>query len=270
MKFDLPKTLAAGDGLLTILVEDGGVTESISKSIPIVQKKLALAFFPEGGKMVAGLPTRLYFEAKTLLGKPADVEGRLVDDLGNAVATFATYKNGLGRLDFTPATGRTYQAEITRPATVTEKYALPLAEDKGCVLRTYDDFDGQEKALRVAVRCTEKQKVVVAATVRENVIDAGTIEAGGDAPSVIYLAAADDAIQRAAGRRAHHRVRPESESAGRASRLPQSPRAPRREDRAGQEDVHAARPGRALDHHARCGGQGGSGRARACRWWTTR
>ena len=105
VKFDLPKALVAGDGLLTILVEDGGITESISKPIPIVQKKLAVAFFPEGGKMVAGLPTRLYFEAKTLLGKPADVEGRLVDDLGNAVATFATYKNGLGRLDFTPRGG---------------------------------------------------------------------------------------------------------------------------------------------------------------------
>jgi alpha-2-macroglobulin-like protein len=98
LKFDLPKTIAAGDGLLTVLVEDGGVTESISKSIPIVQKRLALAFFPEGGKMVAGLPTRLYFEAKNLHGKPADVEGRVIDDLGNAVITFASAKNGLGRV----------------------------------------------------------------------------------------------------------------------------------------------------------------------------
>lgn len=199
VKFDLPRTIEAGDGLLTILVEDGGITESISKAIPILQKKLALAFFPEGGKMVAGLPTRLYFEAKTLLGKPADVEGRLVDDLGNAVAKFGTYKNGLGRIEFTPATGRNYRAEITRPASVMEKYALPLAEEKGCVLRSFDDFDGQENALRVAVRCTEKQKVVVAATVRENLLDAGTIEAGTDAPGVIYLAAKDEAIQRAAG-----------------------------------------------------------------------
>jgi alpha-2-macroglobulin-like protein len=199
VKFELPKTISAGDGLLTILVEDGGITESISKAIPILQKKLALAFFPEGGKMVSGLPTRLYFEAKTLLGKPADVEGRLVDDLGNAVATFGTYKNGLGRMEFTPATGRSYQAEITRPSTVTEKYALPLAEDKGCVLRTYDDFDGAEKALRVGVRCTERQKVIVAATVRDRVLDVGSIEAGDDTPGVIYLAAADDAIQQAAG-----------------------------------------------------------------------
>ena len=201
IKFDLPKNITTGEGLLTILVEDGGITESISKSIPIIQKKLSLAFFPEGGKMVAGLPSRLYFEAKTPQGKPADVEGRLIDDSGQAVAKFSTFKNGLGRIEFTPASGRTYRAEITRPNTVTEKYALPLAEEKGCVLRSYDDFDGQakERALRVSVRCSEKQKVVVAATVRENFFDAGSINADSNTPGVIYLRAKDEAMARAAG-----------------------------------------------------------------------
>lgn len=199
VKFDLPQNIGSGEGLLTILVEDGGITESISKSIPILQKKLSLDFFPEGGKMVAGLPSRLYFEAKNKQGKPADIEGRLVDDLGNAVARFSTYKNGLGRISFTPATGRSYRAEISKPDTVTETYALPLVEEKGCVLHHYDDLDGQEKALRVGVQCTDKQKVVVAATVRENVFDVGAIEAGTDKPAVIYLKARDAAVQNAAG-----------------------------------------------------------------------
>ncbi|MFZ6871774.1 MG2 domain-containing protein [Undibacterium sp. Di27W] len=199
VKFDLPKNIRTGDGLLTILVEDGGVTESISKSIPILQNKLALSFFPEGGKMVAGLPTRLYFEAKTSLGKPADTEGKLVDDLGNTVAKFSTYKNGLGRVAFTPATGRTYHAEISKPSTVTEHYALPLAEEAGCVMRSYDDLDGQEKALRVAVQCSTTQQVVVAATVREKLLDAGSIEAGPARPAVIYLKAKDPATTATAG-----------------------------------------------------------------------
>ena len=199
VKFDLPKSIAVGDGLLSILVEDGGITESISKSIPIIQKKLSLAFFPEGGKMVAGLPTRLYFEAKTILGKPADVEGDLIDDLGNTVAKFSTYKNGLGRIEFTPATGRTYKARINRPSTVTEQYALPLAEEEGCVLRTYDDFDGQEKSLRVAVRCSKPQKVIVAATLRENFFDMGAVQASSDTPGVIYLQAKDPSLSNAAG-----------------------------------------------------------------------
>ena len=199
VKFSLPKMLGAGDGLLTILVEEGGVTESISKTIPILQHKLALAFFPEGGKMVAGLPARLYFEAKTPLGKPADVEGRLVDDLGNVVAKFATVKNGLGRAAFTPATGRSYSAEIIRPAGVAEHYALPLAEASGCVMRAYDDFDSREKALRVGVLCSEEQKVIVAATVKERWLDAGSVTAGSKVPGVIYLSGNDPELQNAAG-----------------------------------------------------------------------
>lgn len=199
VKFDLPKNISTGDGLLTILVEDGGVTESISKSIPILQNKLALSFFPEGGKMVAGLPARLYFEAKTRLGKPADAEGKLVDDLGNTVARFSTYKNGLGRVAFTPATGRSYHAEVSKPSSVTEHYALPLAEEAGCVMRSYDDLDGQEKALRIAVQCSTTQKVVVAATVRDKLFDAGSMEAGPAKPAVMYLQAKDPATTATAG-----------------------------------------------------------------------
>ncbi len=190
VKFNLPQTIAKGDGALTILVEDGGITESISKPIPIIMKKLTLAFFPEGGKMVAGLPSRLYFDAKTPLGKPADVDGRIIDDLGNAVATFSSFKNGLGRLEFTPATGRSYRAEISRPVGIDEKYDLPLAEEKGCVMRSFDDLDGQQSAIRVAVRCSEKQKVLVLASVRENLLDAGRVEADAQTPGVIYLEAA--------------------------------------------------------------------------------
>jgi uncharacterized protein YfaS (alpha-2-macroglobulin family) len=76
---------------------------------------------------------------------------------------------------------------------------LPLAEVRGCVLRSYDDLDGQESALRVGVQCSERQKVVLAATVRENLLDVGSIEAGAEAPSVIYLRGKDAVLARAAG-----------------------------------------------------------------------
>jgi hypothetical protein len=35
VRFTLPAKIERGDGLLTVLVEDGGVTESVSKSVPI-------------------------------------------------------------------------------------------------------------------------------------------------------------------------------------------------------------------------------------------
>jgi len=199
VRFALPKTIRAGDGLLTVLVEDGGVTESISRSIPIVLRRLQLAFFPEGGRLVESLPSRLYFEAKNMLDKPADTAGRIVDDVGNAVAEFETYKNGLGRATFTPATGRTYHAEITRPAGVSEHYALPLAQKHGCVLRAYDDLDGQLQELRAAVRCTEARRVVVSAMLREMPLGAAEVSVPEGAPAIVYLKPPQPAVARATG-----------------------------------------------------------------------
>ena len=195
VRFTLPATMERGDGLLTVLVDDGGVTESVSKRVPIVLKKVRFAFFPEGGQMVEGLPTRLYFEARNTIGKPADVEGRVVDDAGNPVARFSTFKDGLGRIDFTPGTGRTYRAEITRPVGVTERYPLPLAEKTGCVLRTFDDLDGQQRAVRAQVKCSEDQRVVVAAVQGDRLIDAAAVQT----PAVVHLTSPDAALANAIG-----------------------------------------------------------------------
>ena len=49
VKFGLPGAIAREDGLLTILADDGGVTESIQKRIPIVLGRFDVALFPEGG-----------------------------------------------------------------------------------------------------------------------------------------------------------------------------------------------------------------------------
>jgi hypothetical protein len=199
VRFTLPRGLEAGDGLLTVLVEDGGVTESISKRIPIVTRKLQVGFFPEGGTLIEGLPTRLYFEGKTPLGKPADLEGRIVDDLGNAVATFKSYKNGLGRVAFTPATGRRYHAAISKPVGVTEKYDLPVAIADGCSLRTFDDPEGVAPAIRAEIHCTTAQRVIVAAMLRENLIDVAAVEVTPGSPAIVALTGKDSAMRRAQG-----------------------------------------------------------------------
>lgn len=199
VKFALPSSISTGDGLLTILVEDGGVTESISKRIPIIVDKMQLSFFPEGGQLVEGLAGRVYFEAKNPLGKPADVEGNILDDKNNVVATFKSHKEGLGRVAFTPATGRQYRAEITKPLGIKEKYDLPVVMKDGCVLRSYDDLDGQLEALRVSVQCNKSQKVLVVAAMRDQVLDAGTYQIEAGKPTVVYLKPEKAELLRAQG-----------------------------------------------------------------------
>ncbi len=199
VRFTLPGAITTGDGLLTVLADDGGLTESVAKRIPIIVRKLAFSLFPEGGQLVEGLPGRVYFEAKTPLNKPADVSGRVLDDHGAVVARFDSVRDGLGRFDFTPATGRSYHAEIDKPVGVSEHYSLPLPARDGCTLRSFDDLDGEDAALRVAVRCSEPRKVAVVGMLRENLLDAAMVAVPRNDAAIVYLrpkAKSGDAMER--------------------------------------------------------------------------
>ena len=166
VKFRLPAKIARGDGLLTILAEDGGVTESIQKRIPIVMTTLQLGVFPEGGDLVAGLTSRVYFMAKTMIGKPADIEGKVIDDRGQVVASLASLHDGMGSFELRAEAGRRYHVEVVKPANITTKVDLPAARPDGCVLRSTTQRGAD--ALRIAAVCTTKRKLEIEATLREN------------------------------------------------------------------------------------------------------
>ncbi|MFK7927895.1 MAG: MG2 domain-containing protein [Myxococcota bacterium] len=183
----LPSVLETGDGLLTVLVEDGGITESISRSVPIVLADAKLAFFPEGGDLVQGLPGRVYLQSTNRHGEPADVEGYVTDDRGRRVSTFRTEHDGLGRFKFTPEAGRSYAAHITSPAGIDGAFALPAAAEEGCTLRSFDDINSQDKRIRVGVRCTTDQPIVVTGVLREQTIDAAAVKARAGKEAVVYL-----------------------------------------------------------------------------------
>ena len=189
-KFQLPAKIARGDGLLTVLADDGGAMESMQKRIPIVMKTMQLSLFPEGGDLVEGVPGRVYFMAKNTLGKPADIEGRVVDDRGQTVAKFASIHDGLGKFEVQPGADRTYHVEITKPVGITQKFELPAAKSGGCVVRSVDD--GRSK-LRVAALCSSDRTVLVEAVLREKRIADAAVEVAAGKPAVIELPVADAA-----------------------------------------------------------------------------
>ncbi len=183
----LPAQIRRGDGLLTVLVEDGGVTESVQKRIPIVLSQLQLALYPEGGELIEGLPGRVYFAARSSLDKPADIEGRVVDDRGEVVGMLRSYHDGLGRFELAPAAGRTYRVEITRPAGIAQRYELPRARRGGCAMQALDDFASARADLRVALWCTSAQEVAVSAVLRERRVATARAAVRRGEPAVISL-----------------------------------------------------------------------------------
>ena len=184
--FDLPDRIETENALLTLKVEEGGITESISRSIPLLLAKLNVDFFPEGGDLVVGLPSRVYFQALKPNGKPAEAAGVVCDDTGAEVVRLSSYHHGMGRFEIRPAPGRRYMLKVTRPANIDRVFHLPAAKARGVVLRAEDDYTGQRSRLRLTLHSTEPIKdVVVIASLRESVQAVQLVDLAAGANEVV-------------------------------------------------------------------------------------
>jgi len=135
VRFDLPETIQDGEGTLAFLIRDGGVQETAVKTLPVLLNRVRLSFHPEGGDLVAGLPARVFFEARNHRGKPADVAGRILGPGGETTASFSSEHEGRGRFRFTPESDVIYTAVLDEPAGNTQRFPLPAVKDEGCTLR---------------------------------------------------------------------------------------------------------------------------------------
>src|SRR5204862_1529492 len=100
--FKPPAAIARGEGVIAMVIQDGGRVETATKTIPILLQTVDLAIYPEGGDLIAGLPNRVYVEGRTPAQKPADMAGVIVNAAGKEVAKFRTEHEGRGRFSFTP------------------------------------------------------------------------------------------------------------------------------------------------------------------------
>jgi len=130
IQFKLPDQISRGDGQLAVVVDDGGTRETIAKTIPVNLGKADVAFYPEGGDLVAGLRNRVYFTARDPLGKPVHLEGTIVDSKGAAVAVVETTHEGMGAFSFEPQATVKYRLTVDEPANVENEPRLPAASSR--------------------------------------------------------------------------------------------------------------------------------------------
>jgi hypothetical protein len=188
LRFTLPASIARGDALVTLLVDAGGISESLQRRIPIALDQVDVKAYPEGGDLVTGLPSRVYFSARDPQGKPVDVEGEVVDDRGQVVAGFRSFHAGMARVALTPAAGRSYSVRLQKPRAASSKsFALPAAKASGCTMHTLDDFTGADAEVKVKVQCTEAQDVLATAVLRESLVSRTSARTFAGAGTVLSL-----------------------------------------------------------------------------------
>ncbi|MBR6472022.1 MAG: hypothetical protein IKS83_09515 [Victivallales bacterium] len=178
VKFTLPEQLNGGDGTLAFVISDGGTVETAAKTIPILLDDYTVDFYPEGGDLIAGVPNRVYVEARQRNGKGADFAGKVVDATGNQIADFATRFDGRGILELTPAESSAYKLVVTNEATgQTREFALPEAKKSALVRATQPTYAFGDE-LAVEVNATEGADVwPLKVRLRKRDLDLCTVEA---------------------------------------------------------------------------------------------
>ncbi len=225
--FPLPKEILVGDATLALTVADGGVVETAAKSIPVVVNRVALAIYPEGGDLLAGVPCRVYVEAKTPKQRPADVAGRVLDDRDRLVATLATVHEGRGRFTLVPEEGRDVPARA-RPAG-RHRRAVRAAARR----RDGPRVDGARRRLRarrararVALASRTGEVATVGLYVRERELALAPVQVPAGSAGRGGVDAGDRGVRRVP----RDGLRRDGDAAGRAPRAPARARGPQGDD----------------------------------------
>ncbi len=185
--FPLPKSIQVGDGTLALSIEDGGVVETAAKTIPILVNRVLLTFLPEGGDLVADVPCRVYFEARTPKQAPADVAGEIVDGDGREVAHFDSFHEGRGTVGWTPRAFTRYFARVERPAGIGETFALPGVLLSGISLSSRQPAFGPEEAVRVGIAASVTTNASVGLYLKERELAVERVRLFGGEPVEVTL-----------------------------------------------------------------------------------
>lgn len=93
-----------------------------------------LQFFPEGGDLVAGLPSRIAFKTQNEKGVPVKINGVLETSDGQPITTIKTLNEGMGFFNLLPKKGEKYWVSATYKEKE-KRFALPAIIANGYGLK---------------------------------------------------------------------------------------------------------------------------------------
>lgn len=112
-----------------------------------------IAFFPEGGNLVNGIKSKVGFRIVNQFGKGINCEGVVVNEKGDTLTTFHSFKFGIGNFSFTPLEGATYSALIKLAGGEQQVKELPVAYNNGYSMHLENTGKGQ---IKITVQTADK------------------------------------------------------------------------------------------------------------------
>jgi hypothetical protein len=167
----LPAAIEKGRALLEIQIPGGA---GVSQPIPLAGSRLTVEFFPEGGDLVAGVSSRVYFRIRNDHGEPVDPQGHITIVAGDKTIVDADQKQALGAFTFVPDSKAKYRLRLTYPNGMTESadaFKDLVIHPGGVVLRVPEPVGpGQEPPKVVLQGSDDGQRLLLVATCRGQVV----------------------------------------------------------------------------------------------------
>lgn len=140
-----------------IVVQQPGQVLHLGDATTLPAALPSIEFYPEGGDLVVGLPSRVAFKTSAALGLK---KGLIIDNNGTTVTTFTANADGEGIFTIIPKAGQQYFASYHEPSV---KFSLPEAYLEGYVVEVL----GQEgNWVKVNIHSTKNDVVALTAQLR--------------------------------------------------------------------------------------------------------
>lgn len=131
---------------------------------PITGTKPLVAFYPEGGSLVAGKSNVVIFRVINADEKPVSATGKVVSSAGEKVADLKPDEMGSGRFVFTPEAGEVYQAIVEDTLGEFHFYTLPKAGTDAMTIQVKREKD----VFKLTVVSSESEQVLLKVSDRQN------------------------------------------------------------------------------------------------------
>jgi hypothetical protein len=112
VSFKLPDDVSKR--ILLLEVKNVGYTSRQFIPFPGPENDFDVCFYPEGGHLLPGVPSRVAFKALMSDGRPASVEGVVCDQTGKEVVRLKTQYLGMGSFTINPEKGTSYYAVCSK------------------------------------------------------------------------------------------------------------------------------------------------------------
>lgn len=95
---------------------------------------LIIKFYPEGGNIIPGTPTKIGFTAFNKWGLPVDVEGSLVDQEGKTISLVKSFTKGLGLFPVNIDETKKIKLVLSEKTGMGQTYVIPSPDPNGLSL----------------------------------------------------------------------------------------------------------------------------------------